>query len=253
MADLNKRCPTGIPGFDELIDGGLPRNRSILLSGTCGTGKTTFAAQFLYNGVVKYDEAGILVTLEQDAEEMRHDLLHYGLDLKKLENAGKLILIDTSLSKIGFKEVVTNIPGVPTKSFSLLPGEFDMEKITNLTIQAARNIGARRVVIDSLPALDVLMKTGWEVRKVLLHMNYEFKSNGLTTILVSEVGEEDGISRHGVEEYIADGVVILRTNEALDIRTIKIRKMRLTKHTLKPHTLEFVDQGIVVRTPEKKL
>jgi KaiC/GvpD/RAD55 family RecA-like ATPase len=242
-----ERCPTGIPGLDDILEGGFPRNRSILLAGTCGTGKTTFAVQYLVNGIVKYNEPGIFVTLEQDAAEIRKDMLKYGWDLQRLEDEHKLILIDTSLSKIGIKEYVTSMPAEADKSFSILPGEFDFERITELVITSARKIKAKRVVIDSLPALDVLSRNDTDVRRVLLQMNYEFKTNGMDSILITEIPEEDGVSKHGVEEYIADGVIILKANEALDTRTIKIRKMRVTKHTLKPLMLDITPTGVVVK------
>lgn len=233
------RCPTGISGLDDILGGGFPRNRSMLLAGTCGTGKTTFAIQYLIQGILKYNEPGVLVTLEQDSEEIRGDMLRYGWDLRKLEDEKKLLIIDTSLSKIGIKEYVTSIPVDPDKSFSLLPGEFDFERITELVITTAKKIGARRVVVDSLPALDILSRSETNIRRILLQMNYEFKSHGLTSLMITEISEDDGISHHGVEEYITDGVIILKTNEALDTRTIKIRKMRLTNHTLKPLALEI--------------
>ncbi|MBM3309183.1 MAG: ATPase [Candidatus Altiarchaeales archaeon] len=244
---MSDRCPTGIPGLDEILGGGFPRARSILLAGSCGTGKTTLAIQFLVSGIVNYNEPGVLVTLEQDSDEIRRDMLKYGWDLKKLEEEKKLILIDTSLSKIGIKEYVTSLPVAPEKSFSLLPGEFDFERITDLVVASARKINAKRVVVDSLPALDVLSKNETSIRRVLLQMNYEFKVNGLNSILITEVPEEDGVSKHGVEEYVSDGVIIVKTNEALDTRTIKIRKMRITKHTLKPIALEITQQGIQVK------
>lgn len=249
---MDERCPTGITGLDEVLGGGLPRSRSVLLAGSCGTGKTTLAIQFLVNGITKYNEPGVLVTLEQDSEEIRRDNLKYGWDLKKYEDEKKLVLIDTSLSKIGIKEYVTSLPVAPERSFSLLPGEFDFERITELVIGAAKKINAKRVVIDSLPALDVLSKSELDIRRVLLQMNYEFKANGLNAILITEIAEDDGISKHGVEEYIADGVIILKTNEALDTRTIKIRKMRTTKHTLKPLILEITQNGIQVKKINSK-
>jgi KaiC/GvpD/RAD55 family RecA-like ATPase len=248
MAD---RCPTGITGLDNIIDGGLPRNRSILLSGTCGTGKTVFGIQFLANGINKYNEPGVFLTLEQSAEEVRKDMLGFGIDIKKLEDQGKLVLIDTSLSRIGLKNYISNVPTIPKGSFSLLPDEFDMSKVLELTLQAVENIHAKRLVIDSLPALDYLIKETHDVRKVLINMNYALKKANLTTLIITESLEEDGISRHQVEEYISDGVIILRTNEALDTRTIKIRKMRLTQHSLKPLTFELTNQGINVKENKK--
>lgn len=252
MVDLSKKCPTGIPGLDDLIDGGFPRSRSMLVSGTCGTGKTTFGIQFLYNGILQYNEPGILLALEQDSNEIRQDMLNFGFDLRKLEDEGKLIVIDTSLSKIGVKDLITTLPVVPQKSFSLLPGEFEMEKVIGLAIQAAKRIKAKRIVIDSLPALDILVKEE-AIRRTIVNISCELKANGLTALLITESLEDDGITKHGVEEYVTDGVILLRTNEALDTRTIKIRKMRTTSHSLKPATIVFTNRGVEVHAPKKQV
>lgn len=241
-----ERAPTGIPGLDPLICGGLPRGRTILLSGTCGTGKTTMAAQFITNGISQFDEPGILVTLEQDKDEIFRDMLSLGMDLSKHQDDGKLILIDTSLSKSGIESYV-NPTDREGKSISLLPGEYNIDNLVALIVKSAKRIGAKRVVIDSLPALDYLINDIEDVRKALINLNYQLKSNGLTTLLLTEGCDEESISHHGVEEYITDGVIVLRINEALDTRTIKIRKMRVTRHSLKPTTFELTEKGIVLK------
>jgi len=246
---MSERVQTGIPGLDPLLSGGLPRGRSILLSGTCGTGKTTLAVQFLNEGINQFNEPGILVTLEQDTNELYNDMLSLGVDLKKHQDAGKLIIIDTSLSKAGIASCVTQMKD-EKQSFSLCPGDFNIDNLVALITSSANKIGAKRVVIDSLPALDYLMDDIQDVRKALINLNYKLKLNGLTTLLLTEGNDEEKISHHGVEEYISDGVIVLRINEALDTRTIKIRKMRVTKHSLKPTTFEFTPDGIVVKSPK---
>jgi len=244
---MTDRVPTGIPGLDEALSGGFPRGRTLLLSGTCGTGKTTFGIQYLYNGAIKHNEPGVLITLEQNREEMKKDMLSLGMDLKKLEDDNKLIIIDTSLSRVGIRDFINTPTSAPTGSFSLLPGEFNMDNIVALAIQSAEKIDAKRIVIDSLPALDYLIKDAHDIRRTLITMAYELKNKNLTTLLLTEGHDEETISTHGVEEYIADGVIILKANEALDTRTIKIRKMRITKHTLKPITFEFGPNGIQIK------
>lgn len=247
---MSERVPTGVPGLDDLISGGLPRGRSILLSGTCGTGKSTLAIQYLVNGATQYNEPGIMITLEQNADELRQDMLHFGLDLNKLEGEKKIIIIDTSLSKIGIKDYLTSVPTAPDGSFSLLPDEFDIDKIVNIIVNSAQKIGAKRVVIDSLPALDYILKEDYDIRRALINLNYELKKHNLTALLITESLEDDGISKHGVEEYVVDGVIVLRTNEALDTRTLKIRKMRVTDHSLKPTTFEITPKGITIKPPK---
>jgi KaiC/GvpD/RAD55 family RecA-like ATPase len=262
MVDLNKKCPTGIQGLDEILDGGLPRNRTVLLSGTCGTGKSTFAVQFLYKGIVEYNEPGILISLEQDPRELKQDMLHYGFDLQKLEDSGKLVIIDASLSRMGFKtsrtSVVSSSIGQPAGSMSLLPDEFNMERILEIVISKAKRIEAKRVVLDSLPALDFLIREGDSdirhiTRQIILTTNYRLKMEGLTSLLITEIMEANGaISAHGVESYVVDGAIILSVNEALDTRTVRVRKMRQTKHSLKPRTFEMTKDGILIRGIDKE-
>ncbi|MFH1055592.1 MAG: ATPase domain-containing protein [Candidatus Altiarchaeota archaeon] len=243
---MEERVPTGVAGLDELMGGGLPRGRSILLSGTCGTGKTTLAIQFLHNGVLKYGENGILLTLEQNADEIRKDMLSIGVDLKKLETEGKLTIIDTSLSKFGIKDYMSPSE-LKEGSFTLRPGEFNIDNLLAVLTETARKMNAKRIVIDSLPALDYLLKDVQDVRRILIQINYQLKISGLTTIIITEGEDEDGLSKHGVEEYISDGVIVMRINEALDTRTIKIRKMRITKHSLKPTTFELTTSGVQIK------
>jgi KaiC/GvpD/RAD55 family RecA-like ATPase len=260
MTDLIKRCPTGIPGLDELIQGGFPRQRSILLSGASGSGKTTLAVQFLIRGITDYNEPGILICLEQDPKELKADMLDYGFDLQKAEYEGKLVILDASLSRVG----MTKMDGFiaqgafkerPDGSMSILPDEFNIEKILELVSEKAKAIGAKRAVFDSLPALDFLIdeqnetKIKHKLRELLITINYRLKCAGLTSLLVTETIEEEKNSMHAVESYVVDGTIALTINEALDDRTIKIRKMRQTRHSLKPRMFEFTDKGIQIKTP----
>ena len=96
-----ERTATGIKGFDNLIEGGIPEARSVLVSGACGTGKTIFCMQFLYNGAMKYKEPGIYVTLDERPDLIRQDMLRFGWDLRKIEDENMIQIIDGSIAKIG--------------------------------------------------------------------------------------------------------------------------------------------------------
>lgn len=260
MTDQSKRCPSGIPGLDELIQGGFPRHRSILLSGTAGSGKTTFAVQYLYRGITDYNEPGILICLEQDPKELKVDMLDYGFDLQKAEYEGKLVILDASLSRVGMSKLDSMITADafkerPDGSMSILPDEFNIEKILRLVEEKAKNIGAKRAVFDSLPALDFLIdeqnetKIKHKLRELLITINYRLKSAGLTSLLVTETIEDEKAAVHAVESYVVDGTIALTINEALDDRTVKIKKMRQTRHSLKPRMFEFTDKGIQIKSP----
>lgn len=229
MVNLEERCPTGIPGLDELIEGGYPRGRSILVSGTCGTGKSTFGVQFLYNGITEHNEPGILVTLEQNPDELKKDMLRYGFDLEGKEREGKLLIIDSESVSAEFGS------------------------IADIIISKAKDINARRAVIDSIGAMDFLAGEKYDVRKTLQTINNMLKQQGLTTLVLVEISEgSESLSMHGVESYVLDGVIKLTLHEALDSRKIEIRKMRSTKHSIKSRELEFTDKGIVVVSEEEK-
>lgn len=268
MVDLNKRCPTGIPGFDELIEGGFPRKRSILLSGTCGSGKTTFAVQFLYNGIVKHNETGILISLEQEPSELKEDMMNFGFDLDKVEKEGKLVIIDASLSRVGITMDTAMKSGLyqdKTKpgSISLLMDEFNMDNILELVVAKARKMGAKRVVFDSLPALDFLLtgegnetKIKQVIRQVLLSVNYRLKAAGLTTLMITELTDEGETAVHGVESYVTDGVInMYYTAMGMQSgRTLLIKKMRGTDHSENVHPLVFKKgKGIEVLKPPEKV
>ena len=147
------RCKTGIPGLDEIVDGGFPRGRTILLKGECGTGKSIFAAQFLHNGIVKYNEPSVLVLLEQNINYFKKDVAAFNFQIDELEEAGKLVIIDASLSRFNLTETSTK----STKSFSLTSRDLiGTKEVVDIIIDAAKELKAERVVIDSLPALEPL-------------------------------------------------------------------------------------------------
>jgi len=224
MVDAIERCPTGIYGLDELLEGGFPRGRTIMVSGTCGTGKSTFGIQFLYNGIVQYNEPGILVLLEQDLEELKEDMMRYGFDLDTLEKGGKLAIIKQGVEKMAWEELSVSIP------------------------EKAKDIGAKRVVIDSLTAIGFLLEEmdgRDDTQKVVVSLSTAAKQMELTTVMITETPEGvEMISMHGVESHVADGVIHLNIYETLDKRKIVIRKMRGTKHSLTPRDIEFTDDGI---------
>ncbi len=243
-----ERTPTGIHGLDGLMEGGFIPGRSILLAGSPGTGKTTFGLQFICEGA-KQGESGIVLSLEESPEMWRQDMLNFGYDIAALEEENKMRIIDASLIRIGLES---------DEKYSLAPQDFNMNQILAKIIKESRDIGAKRVLIDSLPALDILYEGDQhKIRSEILKLNYLFKANGFTTLLVSEIPEgEHSYSRHGVESYIVDGVITLHylTLGSQSGRTLVIRKMRGSGHSEDIHPLEFASgKGIVVKKVEESI
>ncbi len=238
-----ERVPTGIPGLDELIEGGFPRGRSILVSGGCGTGKTILAMQYLVKGALEHNEPGLYITVDERAELIREDMLRFGWDIKALEDEGKLAILDLSATKIG-------VPSM--EQYYVESHEFEPEKLLIKIMQMARSIGAKRFVLDSIPALGFHMEKESKIREFILKLVYYLKQTGLTSILISEIpeyGKElERYSRFGVEEYVVDGVIVLRytTMPLLEgaHRILFIRKMRATKHYEGMVPLQITSEGI---------
>lgn len=244
-----ERVPTGIDGFDNMIEGGFPRGRTVLLSGGCGTGKSIFCMQYLYKGITEYDEPGVYVTMDERPELMRQDMLRFGWDIKALEDQGKLVILDLTGTKIG----------VQTGEKYAMSSNLDVDRLILKIMQTAGEIGARRLVIDSLPALGFRLKDELEIRNMILKLTYMIRKSDLTALLVSEIPEQTmgagpmSFSKYGVEEYVADSVIMLHylgmgtdTN-----RTLYVRKMRGTKHKEDIIPLHITETGIKLIDPEE--
>ncbi len=235
-----ERVKSGIQGFDELIEGGFPRGTTVLVTGPTGSGKTTFGAQFVYKGVELYDEPGVIVTLEERAQDIRREMLTFGWDLEKYEREGKIAIVDG----------VSSVVGIPSEEQYVLEGNLNPEDFLRYIYRVVKAINAKRLVIDSIPSIAFRLREESKIREVLLQLNTILLEMGVTSILTTEAADpaHGKISRYGMEEYIARGVVLLDFVEK-DVelkRYLLIRKMRETSHSMKKYPFEINDRGIVV-------
>lgn len=238
------RIETNIPGFDDLIEGGFPEGRSFLITGGTGTGKTIFATQFLVNGA-KNGEPGIYLTLDERPELIREDMLRFGWNLRQLEDNGELKIIDGTIAKIG-------IPS--DEEFSLPATGFDLDKLLLELMKAIKKIKAKRVVIDSIPALGLNFENEHEIRKAVLKLVYLLSRAGVTTLMTTEIPEDSKqYGKYGVEEFVADGVIVLHYMGigTQSNRTLHIRKMRATKHSEDLHPIQITDAGMKIHKVEE--
>ena len=222
------RTKTGIPGFDQVIQGGLIKNSVNLLSGGTGTGKTIFCLQFLFNGAKEFNEKGVYLSFEESVEDLKSDAAELGLNFDAVANKVKIIHIP-----------LHNITSVS----SLLKGEISEFK-------------PKRIVIDSLSAIAMPMEDDFERRKEINIIKEALKNMDCTSILISEAPSEGGMgtesigqfSRFGIEEFMCDSLIVLYYAGigGESDRAIRVVKMRRTNHLRGPIPMEIGKLGVTV-------
>lgn len=242
-----ERVPTGIPGFDELCEGGLLRDRSYLVSGPSGSGKTVFALQYLVNGVEKFNEPGIFVATEERPQYLREHAATFGWDLEKFEDENMFAILDATSTKIG----------LPSDEKYIDVRPFDTRSLLDQIITIQDEIGAKRAVVDSTTSIGFTIGDPAKFRVELLKISTTLEILGLTSILTCEVIENgpDRISRFGVENFVVEGTIVLYYTrvENTRMRSIEIFKMRGTNHSKKIHPFEITNRGIVIYSREEIL
>jgi circadian clock protein KaiC len=230
-----QKLPTGIPSFDVIAKGGLPKNRTTLVSGTAGSGKTVFAMQFLAAGIRAVGETGVFVTFEESAADIRKNMQSFGWDLEQWEREKKLAFVDAS----------------PDPDVEIIEsGSFDLGALLARVQHAVNKVGATRVSVDSLGAVFSQFSDQSIVRRELFRIASALKSMGVTAVLTAERTNDYGpVARFGVEEFIADNVMILRNvlEGENRRRTVEILKFRGTDHQKGevPFTI-IPDGGLIV-------
>ncbi|MGN6803402.1 MAG: circadian clock protein KaiC [Ginsengibacter sp.] len=212
-----KKRPTGIPGFEEISYGGLPVGRATLITGTAGSGKTIFACHYLAGGIMQFNEQGVFVSFEENVQDLKKNVKEFNWDFQQLEDDNKVRFVDGS-----------------TGNDAEIVGDYDLSGLL-LRIEAAiREVKARRVVLDSLGSLFNLFNDPTIIRREIFRLLSFLKKKNIVILITSERLEEYGlVSRFGVEEYVADNVIILRNvleNEKRR-RTIEILKYRGSEHS----------------------
>ncbi len=227
------KLSTGMPGFDTVGFGGLPKGRSTLVAGTAGSAKTVFAMQFLVKGT-EVGENGVFVTFEETPADLRRNMLSLGWDCARLEEERKLAFVDASPRP---------------EEERIEAGAFDFAALVARIEACVHRIDAKRVVLDSIGSMFAQFKDPALVRKELYRISAALKQLGVTAIVTSErVDDYGAISRHGMEEFVADNVVLLRNTleEEKRRRTIEILKFRGTDHQKGEYPFVVSDEGVVV-------
>ena len=228
---LLPKSPTGIPGMDEITGGGLPKGRPTLVAGAAGCGKTLFAMEFLVNGAIQYDEPGVFVAFEENAEELAQNVASLGFDLKDLAKKKKLIIDNIQIERSEIAET----------------GEYDLEGLFIRLGYAIDTIGARRVVLDTIEVLFGALPNQTIVRAELQRLFRWLKNKGVTAVITAERGDGT-MTRFGLEEYVADCVILLdhRVTEQVSTRRLRIVKYRGTLHGTSEYPFLISKNGISV-------
>jgi len=227
----DERVKIGVPGLDKIIQNGLAMGSVNLVTGGTGTGKSIFGGQFLWYGL-QHNEPGVFISSEETPEDIKNDWLKFGWDFEKYEKKKKFII--KFADPFGVRD-----------GFSI----FEEADFTSIFTKEVKKINAKRLVVDSISVLGLYLKDLHELRKKLFMLVQDIKKTGVTAILTSEIQEgSNKISRFGIEEFIVDGVIVLRSVPLGKIvqRTLEVKKMRRTKIEEGTHSMEFYKDGIKV-------
>ena len=225
------KTPMGIGGLDEITFGGLPRGRTTLICGSAGCGKTMLSMEFLTRGALQYNEPGVFMAFEETAEELTKNVASLGFDLDDLVRRQKLVIDYVHLERSEIEET----------------GEYDLEGLFLRLGHAIDSIGAKRVVLDTLEAIFSSFNNIFVLRAELRRLFRWLKDKGVTAIVTAERGDGT-LTRHGLEEYVSDCVILLdhRVINQLSTRRIRIVKYRGSVHGTNEYPFLIDNEGISV-------
>ena len=225
------KCATGIQGLDEITGGGVPRGRPSLICGGAGCGKTLLAMEFLVRGAVQFGEPGVFMSFEETANELKSNVSSLGFELTDLVRRKKLVLDHVHVERGEIQET----------------GEYDLEGLFVRLNHAIDSIGAKRVVLDTLEALFAGLPNEAILRAELRRLFRWLKDKGVTALITAERGREQ-LTRHGLEEYVSDCVIVLdhRVYEQIATRHLRVVKYRGALHGTNEFPFLIGDTGIIV-------
>jgi len=226
-----EKSPTGIRGLDEITGGGLPKGRPTLICGSAGAGKTVFAMEFLARGALEFNEPGVYMSFEENAEELIKNFSSLGYNLDRLCSRKKLVIDYVFIERSQIIET----------------GEYDLEGLFVRLEHAIDSIGAKRVVLDTLEALFSGFHDTFVLRAELRRLFRWLKDKGVTAMVTGERGERT-LTRHGLEEYVADCVIMLdhRVTEQISTRRLRVLKYRGSSHGTNEYPFLIREDGVSV-------
>ena len=225
------KAPTGIQGLDEITEGGFPRGRPTLICGSAGAGKTLLAMEFLVRGATEYNEPGVFMAFEETASELAQNVRSLGFDLDELAREKKLLIDYVRIERSEIDET----------------GDYDLEGLFIRLGSAIDAIGAKRVVLDTIENLFAGLQNQGILRAELRRLFRWLKDKGVSAVITAERGE-GALTRHGLEEYVSDCVILLdhRVTDQVSTRRLRIVKYRGTAHGTNEYPFLIDEDGFSV-------
>ncbi len=240
---------TGVPGVDELLEGkGLPKGYNVFVLGSPGSGKTTFGLQFVCEGIRKYGESGVYISLDEDIPHVKINAARIGLDVEAFEKANKLAMVDASPIRRLPRELVM-------QEYKIGKREFTLDSLLDMVRTQVKRTNAKRLVVDPLVSLSLQFPDEVERRGAILDLMQGTWETGCTSLLISELLESGAERKYQFEEFLAEGVILLRKRErgAGIIREFTVEKMRGLAHDDQPRPYRIQKGGLVVYPHETVL
>jgi len=223
---------TGIKGLDEITNGGLPRGRPTLVSGSAGAGKTLFAIEFLVRGATQYGEPGVFISFEESLPDLAKNAASLGFDLNRLVAEKKLFMDHVHISRSEIEET----------------GEYDLDGLFIRIADAVQRVGAKRIVLDTIEAIFSELPNPGILRAEIRRLFAWLKQKGLTAVITAERDRPDTLTRHGIEEFVSDCVIVLdhRIREEISTRRLRVVKFRGTTHGTNEYPFLIDEHGMSV-------
>jgi KaiC/GvpD/RAD55 family RecA-like ATPase len=242
------RVPTGIKGLDELLGGGFPEGRCILLAGSPGAGKTTFALQYLYHGSMM-GETGLYVTLDEHPDFIKRNVTSYNWDIDGMEKKGKLLFVDAS----GLRRNRQRDDKFASRDYSTLEDFVDFPELLRTVTKLIEGESVQRIALDPVTSLMLRYDEELKKRRATVAFFDALSDSGCTSVVTSELKTSLMDRRFQVEEFLSHGVILLHTllHQGNVVRAVQIEKMRGISHDTQIRPYQFGTTGIEVFPRDK--
>ena len=253
MGGFVERTRTGMEGLDELLNGGIPKNAVVLISGGAGSGKTVMGLQFLVKGATQYGEKGVFVTFEETRDDILGQAAQFGWDLAKLENEGTLKIVTFTPSKHHLSFVNFQLDEMIN---TFKPSRLVYDSISTIGVYAEILADVETLASLGIKKEDLAteLRSDAITRRAVMDIMSKLKGYRLTSLVISELPKQSNfLSRDTVSEFAADGIIVLHCLERKEkkIRALEVLKMRRTQHSMDLIPMLMGENGIEVLTKEK--